>query len=106
MAFSDRMRDLLDQGAQASKVFLSKAGAKAQNLGERGVLTLELKQLEGQVRKLLQQLGNGVYRRLIEENAESVSASEPEIRNILSELESLRQSIEKREGELESRRKS
>ncbi|MDR1444654.1 MAG: hypothetical protein LBI94_07225 [Treponema sp.] len=104
MAFSDRMRDLLDQGAQASKEFLSKAGAKAQDLGERGVISLEIKQMEGQARKLLERLGNGVYRRFAEEGADSLSPSDPEIKNLLSELISLKGAIEKREGELESRR--
>jgi hypothetical protein len=98
------MRELLDQGAQASKDFLGKAGAKAQNLGERGVLTLEIKQLEGQARKLLGRLGNTVYHRFAEEGAETVSASEEEIKNLLSELGSLKATIERREGELESRR--
>ncbi|MDR2375447.1 MAG: hypothetical protein LBD96_03305 [Treponema sp.] len=106
MAFSDRMRDLLDQGAQVSKDFLSKAGAKAQNLGERGVLALEIKQMEGHARKLLARLGNSVYRRFTEEGAESVSASDPEISGLLSEISSLKGVIEKRESELESRRNS
>jgi hypothetical protein len=100
------MRELLDQGAQASKELLSKAGAKAQNLGERGVLTLEIKQLEGQARKLLERLGNSVYHRLAEEGAESVSASDPEISGFISELISIKETIEKREGERETRRRS
>jgi ABC-type transporter Mla subunit MlaD len=100
------MKDLLDQGAQVSREFLSKAGAKAQDLGERGVLALEIKQLEGQARKLLEQLGNQVYRILIEEGAESLSASEPAIKAILSDLSSIKGAVEKREGELETRRKS
>jgi hypothetical protein len=100
------MKDLLDQGAQASKDFLSKAGAKAQDLGERGVLTLEIKQLEGQGHKLLERLGNQVYRILAEEGAESVTASDPVIKGILSELSTVKGSIEKREAELESRRKT
>jgi hypothetical protein len=99
------MRDLLDQGAQVSKEFLSKAGAKAQDLGERGVLTLEIKQMEGQGRKLLERLGNEVYRLLGEEGAESVVPSEPAVKNILAELTSLKAAIEKRESELENRRK-
>jgi hypothetical protein len=106
MAFSDRMRNLLDQGAQASKEFLSKAGAKAQDLGERGVLTLEIKQMEGQARKLLERLGNEAYRRFAEEDAESLSPLDPEIKNILSELVSLKGAIEKRENERENRRKT
>ena len=105
MAFSDRMRDLLDQGAQASKDFLNKAGAKAQDLGERGVLTLEIRQMEGQARKLLERLGNNAYRLLAEEGAETLSASDAGIGSLLQEIGSLKGAIEKRERELESRRK-
>jgi hypothetical protein len=106
MTFSERMKELVDQGAQVSKEFLSKAGAKAQDLGERGVLTLEIKQLEGQGRKLLERLGNEVYRILAEDAAESVCASDPVVKDILGELGSLKASIDKREAELENRRKT
>jgi hypothetical protein len=99
------MKDLLDQGAQVSKEFLSKAGAKAQDLGERGVLALEIKQMESQGRKLLERLGNQAYRILAEEGSESVSSSDPAVKNILSELASLKGAIEKREAELENRRR-
>lgn len=106
MTFSDRMKELLDQGAQASKDFLSKAGAKAQDLGERGVLTLEIKQMENQGRKLLERLGNTVYRRFAEEGADSVSVADPELKNILADLGVLKGAIEKREQELENRRRA
>jgi hypothetical protein len=99
------MRELLDQGAQASKEFLNKAGAKAQDLGERGALTLEVKQLESQSRKALAKLGNEVYRLLVEESESTVSALDPAVKDILAEIASLNAAIEKREAELESRRK-
>ncbi|MDR3146710.1 MAG: hypothetical protein LBU21_10565, partial [Treponema sp.] len=84
MTFSERMRDLLDQGTQvskdlvskagekaqdwgekglrASKDLVSKAGAKAQDLGERGVLMLEIRQMEAQAQKLIGRLGTEVYK--------------------------------------------
>ena len=58
MTFSERMKDLWDQGVAASKEFAIKAGAKAQDLGERGILMLEIKQLEGQAEKLIARIGN------------------------------------------------
>jgi hypothetical protein len=100
------MKELLDQGAQASKEFLSKAGAKAQDLGERGVITLEIKQMEGQGRKILERLGNTVYRRFAEEGADSLSPGDPDIKSTLAELGALKEGIEKRELELESRRRA
>jgi hypothetical protein len=99
------MRELLDQGAQASKEILTKAGAKAQDLGERGALTLEIKQLESQCRKLLARLGTEVYHLLVEKEEESVFAVDPALKDILSEIVALKGTIEKRENELESRRR-
>jgi hypothetical protein len=126
MAFSELMKDILGQGAAVSKDILSragekaqdwggkgldaskewanKAGAKVQEMGERGVLALEIKQLEGQAQKLLARLGNEVYGALAERGEPSVGADVPEIRGLLSELASVREAIEKREAELDSRK--
>ena len=104
MTFSERMRELLDQGMAASKEFASKAGAKAQNMGERGLLMLEIKQLEGQAQKLLGRLGNVTYQAFTERNQESVERETPEIRLILTELAGVRNSIEQKEIELRGRR--
>jgi len=104
MTFSERMKELLDQGMAASKEFASKAGAKAQNMGERGILMLEIKQLEGQAQKLLGRLGNLTYQMFTERNQDSVERDTPEIRMILTELAGVRTSIEQKEIELRSRR--
>ena len=85
MTFSERMRELLEQGAvvskefaakagekaqdwgsrglSASREFAAKAGAKAQELGEIGVLKLEIKQFEAQAQKLIARLGAEAYSR-------------------------------------------
>jgi hypothetical protein len=125
MAFSDRIKELLDQGVsvsrdlaakagekaqdwsergyQASKEFVVKAGAKAQDLGERGVLALEIKQLEGQARKLTGRLGAEVYHAFVEKGAKTISVDTPTVKTLLAELASVREAIEKRESELQSR---
>jgi capsule polysaccharide export protein KpsE/RkpR len=102
----EKAQDWSEKSYQASKDFLSKAGAKAQDLGERGVLMLEIKQLEGQAQKLLGRLGNTVYNAFEEKGAQSVTPDTPEVGEILAELASVRESIEKREAELQSRKQS
>jgi hypothetical protein len=113
MAFSDRMKDMLGQagekaqdlgtkGIQVSKDILNKAGAKAQELGERGVLTLEIKQLEGQFSKQITRLGTEVYKALVERGIESIDKDE--LQAILGELALTRETIEKKEGELQSKK--
>jgi hypothetical protein len=126
MAFSDRLKELLDQGAQISKDFLSKAGekaqdwgekgyaaskklvskagAKAQNLGEQGVLLLEIKQLEGQARKLVGRLGTETYRAFAEKGAKSVTVDTPAVKTLLAELAKVREVLEQKESELREKK--
>ena len=102
--FSEKMMDLLDQGVAASKEFAIKAGAKAQDIGERGILMVEIKQLENKAKKLLCQLGNEVYRTFAECNQETVDCNAPEVQTIMKELSSIREALEQKETELKTRR--
>ena len=104
MTFSERMREVLEQGVAASKEFAMKAGAKAQDLGERGILMLEIKQLESQAQRLIGRLGNEAYRGFVDEDKAAVSRDAPEISGILSEISRVRDTIEKKESELKLRR--
>jgi hypothetical protein len=104
MTFSERMKELLDQGVAASKEFALKAGAKAQDLGERGILALEVKQLEGQAEKLFGRLGNEAYQAFAERNQETLDRNIPEIESILAEITKVREMIEQKETELRNRR--
>jgi hypothetical protein len=103
MTFSERMKELLDQGLTASKELALKAGAKAQDLGERGMLMLEIKQLEGQAQKLLGRLGNETYRAFSEKDQETLRRDTPEVQTILAEITKTREAIEEKETDLHSR---
>ncbi|MDR3130773.1 MAG: hypothetical protein LBU18_04435 [Treponema sp.] len=127
MTFGERMKELMDQGLAVSKEFadkagekahdwsgrgfnasrklMNKAGVKAQDLGERGVLMLEIKQLEGQARRLIACLGTEVYSIFAECGESSVSADSAGIKTLLAEIAGLKSDIEKREAELQSRRR-
>jgi len=104
MNFSERMKELFDQGLSASKDFASKAGAKAQDLGERGIMMLEMKQLENQAGKLVSRLGNEVYRSFVENNEEAINRDTPEIKTILGETALVKETIERKDAELKSRK--
>jgi hypothetical protein len=105
MTFVERMKELLDQGVAVSKDFAIKAGAKAQDLGERGVMMLEIRQLEGQAQKLIGRLGTEAYQAFTERGEQTLSADSDAVKPILTEIAAARQSIEKKEAELESRKK-
>jgi hypothetical protein len=104
MTFVERMKELLDQGVTASKDFAVKAGAKAQDLGERGVLMVEIKQLENQAQKLIGRLGAEAYQAFTERGEETLSAESAPIKALLADIATARESIEKKEAELESRK--
>lgn len=102
MTFGEKMKDFLGKGLETSRDIMAKAGAKAQDLGEKGVLKLEIAQLQGQAQKLLARLGTEVYTAFSEKNTETVSASDSEIAALVAQITEIKKSIEKREKELKS----
>jgi hypothetical protein len=105
MAFIERMKELLDQGVAVSKGFAVKAGAKAQDFGERGVMKLEIRQLESQAQRRIGRLGTEAYQAFTEKGEQILSAESDTIKSILSEIAAARRSIEQKEAELNSRKK-
>ena len=103
MTFSERMKEFLDQGMAATKDFALRAGAKAQDMGERGVLMIDIKQLEMKAEKLLFRLGNEAYVAFAERNQECLNRDAPEIVPIMTELARLRDAIDQKEAELRNR---
>jgi len=104
MTFSERMKEVLDQGVAASKELAAKAGAKAQDLGERGMLMLEIKQLESQAQKLIGRLGAEAYQTFTERGETILSKDSAPIKTLLSEIATIRDLIERKESELNSRK--
>jgi hypothetical protein len=104
MNFSERMKKMLDQGVVASKDLAVKAGAKAQDLGERGVLMVEIRQLESKAQKLIVRLGTEAYQAFTDRAEETISAESAVIKSILSDIAKARESIENKEAELKLRK--
>lgn len=105
MTFSERMKEVLEQGWAASKDLATKAGAKAQDLGERGILMLEIKHLESQAQALLTRLGSEVYSAFSDYEQETLERENSEVKNILEQLTIIRDAIDKKEFELKNRAK-
>ena len=104
MAFSERMRDMLEQGWTASKELAAKAGAKAQDLSERGMLMWDIKQLENQAQKLISRLGNETYIAFTEHDQSSIERSAVEFKSILEEISVVKDAIEKKDLDLKDRK--
>jgi len=103
MTFSERMKDMLEQGWAVSKEFAIKAGEKAQDLGERGILMWDIKQLENQAQKCLARLGNEAYLAFTDRGQETIERDAIEFRTIMEELALIREQIEKKELELKNK---
>ena len=99
MSFSERMKEMIDKGLVASRDFAKKAGEKARELGEKGMIKIEIAQLESHAEKLVAKLGAEVYASMVDRNVETVSRDTAAISSILKEIEGLRESIEKMEKE-------
>jgi hypothetical protein len=100
------MKELLEQGLAVSKDFAIKAGAKAQDLGERGILMLEIKQLENQAQKLLARLGTEAYIAFTERDQTTIDREDTIFRTFLGELAMIKEAIEKKEADLRVRKQS
>jgi hypothetical protein len=99
MTFAERMKDMIDRGVAASRDLAKKASGKAKELGEKGVIKIEIAQLESHAEKLVAKLGAEVYASMVDRNVQSVSRDTATINTILKEIEDLRSSIEKKEKE-------
>ena len=100
MGFLERMQDTIGQGLKTSRDLFGKAKDKAKDLGEKGVIMLELKQLDNQAEKLLAKLGSAVYRILVVEEHNTVSRSTSEVKELLSDIAEVRKRIEDKEVQL------
>jgi len=100
MSFKERMEKIINQGLSVSKEVLDKAKTKSKDLADKGVLKYEIIQLEKSEGKKFLELGGKVYELLVRDNKNTVSKSTAEIKELLLELKSLEDRIDKKEAEI------
>lgn len=99
MTFSEKMKQMVDQGLKVSKEAMKQAGEKAQQWGAMGVLKLEIIQLRAQAEKLTARLGADVYETLVEKGQKTVGKDSPAVRETLDHLAALEAQIDAKEAE-------
>ena len=99
MTFSEKIKNIVNTGLDTSKEILSKAGEKAQQWGEMGVLKVEIVQLRNQAEKMTARLGAEVYEVLVEKGQKTVSRETPAVREILEKIAELEKSVEEKEAQ-------
>ena len=100
MDFFDRMKKVMSQGFDTTKEALGTAAEKAKELGEKGVIKIEIGKLEREAGKKFALIGNHVFRILVEEGKNTVSKSTSEIKTLLLEIEDLKKRIETKEDDM------
>src|SRR5690606_34743173 len=101
MDFWTRVKSTVDKGLSASKDLFGKAGEAARELGEKGVLRIEVRELENRVKDLLQALGLAVFQQLDKEGKASVTAKNQEIAELIQQIKTAESEITLREQKLE-----
>ena len=100
MGFKERMQETINQGLKSSRELFDKAKEKAKDIGEKGVLKLEISQLESQAEKLLARLGTTVYQVMVEEGQNTISHSTASVKELLADISDVRSRIEEKENQL------
>ncbi len=98
MTFAEKMRDYVDKGLKTSKEVLAQAGEKVQQLGEKGVLRMEIIQLRSQAQKLTTRLGAEVYETLVEKGQKTVARDSPAVRETIDKITELETTIAAKEA--------
>ncbi len=101
MDFWDRMKVAMEKGLDGSRELLGKAKDRAQDLGERGVLRLEIMQLENQAEKLIGKLGARTYEALVKEKRLQVDRDTEGVTELIGEIDGVRERIREKEAALE-----
>ena len=99
MKFGEKAKRFLGKSVAITKDLAGKAGQKAKDLGEIGVLKIESAQLKSAAERLSTKLGNEVYVTLVDMNRATVNRDTLTIRDILTELQGLRAKIDAKEAE-------
>ncbi|MBN2736764.1 MAG: hypothetical protein JXR70_07260 [Spirochaetales bacterium] len=94
------MQKILNNGLEASKDLLEKAGAKAKEMGDKGVLKFEIMQLEKSVENNLLKLGSYVYEEFVANEKKSISQSNSKLGQIIDEINQAKDQIEEKEEKL------
>ena len=105
MDFWSRVKDAVDKGLVASKDALGKAGEAARDLGEKGVLKIEIRELENRIKDLLRSLGFYVYEQFEKEGKASVTSKNTELTKILDLIRQAEKDIQTREVRIASLKK-
>ena len=101
MDFWDRVKTTIDKGLDSSREVLGRARDTAQDLGERGVLRVEIMQLENQAEKLVGKLGAVAFETLVVEKQDQLTTDAGGVQELIDEINDVQGRIKEKERLLE-----
>lgn len=105
MDFWDRIKNTIDRSFDSSRDWFDKAKGTAHELGERGVLRVEIMQLESRAEKLTAKLGALTYDELVKRDTAHVGRDSPGVAEVIAEIESIEARIAEKEAALAALKK-
>ena len=97
MKFSEKLNKFFSEGIEISKDVLKKAGQKTRELGEKGIIKVDIYQLKNQAGKICADLGAECFARLREKGEECLNRDDEHIKELLDRIEELQNKIEQKE---------
>jgi len=100
MDFMGKMQQNLSKGIATSRELYGKAKEKAKEVGERGLIHLEISQLQQQLEAHLGQLGLRAYELFLKDEAAKLGLASPGVQELVSEITRIKGEIEERKKAL------
>lgn len=106
MDWKQKLEQNLHQGYDVTRKLFGKAKERAAELGEHGVLSLEVRQLEAKYTELLTSLGGKVHNLLVHEKRSTVTAKSQGVKELLEQIEETREELESKRQLLQEQEKT
>lgn len=94
------LKGYFDKGVESAKQALGKASKAASKFGDESVLKIEIQQFKAQIKKDKAALGELAYKAFLEDNAESLSASDENVVKLVESIKKSQEEIQTREEKL------
>ena len=98
MGFADDMKGVFSKGGAAARDLLSIAGDKAKELGEKGMVKIEILRIEADIQDALERLGQRASIAFFDEGQSSLSRDDAKVSPLLAQLRTLQGKLKERMG--------
>ena len=96
----EELKGYFDKSVEGLKSVIDKSGKAASKFGDESILKIEIQQLKSQIKKDTMALGELASKVFIDDNGDSLLASDERVLNILESIRNSRQEISVREEKL------